>query len=272
MKFLGNQISYEFVDHYLIKWDYKETTDPATTTNPAHLFAVWMNLTSGEKFTCIDNTVGANVWEGNQGTRVPFPYAGLTLLHDSFSGSGNIIGLAPDTVNLNSDTWSEVAWQSSSPNVDLNGTYAAYNGTGSIEAAYIDCGYDDYTIEATYIVASVSAVADIGVLFRINDTTDNGEPTDYIRANIENDTNTLVIGESVSGSFNSLGSGSVNPPEGSSYVLKVVVSGSSIDAYVDDVLIASGVAATHLTGGNVGFIVRGNTAPSANCHDFKVTY
>lgn len=70
MTLLGNQISYEHVDANELKWDYWQTSDPLVTTNPSHLFMVWMNLSTGEKFTCIDNTVGANVWEGNLGTTV----------------------------------------------------------------------------------------------------------------------------------------------------------------------------------------------------------
>jgi hypothetical protein len=74
MELIGNQISYDIVDPNFEKWDYWQTSDPLNTTNPSHLFMTWMNLSTGEKFTCIDNTIDANVWIGNLGTVV---YGGL---------------------------------------------------------------------------------------------------------------------------------------------------------------------------------------------------
>lgn len=80
MKLIGNQISYDIVDPNFEKWDYWQTSDPLITTNPSHLFMTWMNLSTGEKFTCVDNTTDANVWQGNLGTLIA--YEVLDILSD----------------------------------------------------------------------------------------------------------------------------------------------------------------------------------------------
>jgi len=51
-------------------WDYLSASNPAVDTNPDFLFVHWLNTDSQEWFVCIDNTVGANIWKGNQGTTI----------------------------------------------------------------------------------------------------------------------------------------------------------------------------------------------------------
>jgi len=45
--------------------------NPTVSTNPSSTSVLWVNITSGEIFTCIDITAGANVWVGQLGTTVP---------------------------------------------------------------------------------------------------------------------------------------------------------------------------------------------------------
>lgn len=47
-----------------------EASDPTVSVNDESLYERWLNLTTGEVFVCIDNTVDDNHWVGNQGTEV----------------------------------------------------------------------------------------------------------------------------------------------------------------------------------------------------------
>lgn len=53
-------------------FDYTETTNPLTTTNPTAIGATWINTTTGEIFVCIDATAGGNVWVGTAGSSVGY--------------------------------------------------------------------------------------------------------------------------------------------------------------------------------------------------------
>jgi hypothetical protein len=71
VKYIGNQPGLEIVQSFSDKWDYMQTANPTVAVNPPHLYATWLNGTSGEEFVCIDNTSGANIWKGQMGTTVP---------------------------------------------------------------------------------------------------------------------------------------------------------------------------------------------------------
>jgi len=62
MKYIGNQPSIEIVQTYSDKWDFINSGDPATTSNPSSVYATWLNITNGNVFVCTDNTEDANVW------------------------------------------------------------------------------------------------------------------------------------------------------------------------------------------------------------------
>lgn len=51
-------------------FDFTDTVDPAPTTNPASVGAVWKNTTTGEIFVCIDNTTDKNIWIGTSETEI----------------------------------------------------------------------------------------------------------------------------------------------------------------------------------------------------------
>lgn len=45
-------------------YTYVYSGDPTITTNPELIGASWLNITTGNVFHCMDNTVDANVWRG----------------------------------------------------------------------------------------------------------------------------------------------------------------------------------------------------------------
>lgn len=47
-----------------------EASNPTASVNDEILYERWLNSATGEVFVCIDNTVDANVWVGNQGTTI----------------------------------------------------------------------------------------------------------------------------------------------------------------------------------------------------------
>jgi len=51
-------------------FDYVEASDPAVSTNPAYLYASWLNETTGQIFICTNNAPGANVWVGQMGDTI----------------------------------------------------------------------------------------------------------------------------------------------------------------------------------------------------------
>lgn len=51
--------------------EYRASSNPLVTTNPARVGALWVNSTSGEIFTCTDITANANRWSGTEGTIIP---------------------------------------------------------------------------------------------------------------------------------------------------------------------------------------------------------
>lgn len=68
MKYIGNQPYQRLFDSFTHKWNYQSEVNPAIGINPVDIPSSWMNLATGEKFICIDNTIDANVWQGNLGT------------------------------------------------------------------------------------------------------------------------------------------------------------------------------------------------------------
>lgn len=49
------------------RYDYISTENPAIDINPPSIPATWLNINTGEVFTCTDNTDGDNIWVGNWG-------------------------------------------------------------------------------------------------------------------------------------------------------------------------------------------------------------
>ena len=71
MKYIGNPPPLEIDQAFSTdRWDYVMTGNPAVDTNPSSYPVTWLNLTTGEEFICIDNTVGVNVWKGTLGTTI----------------------------------------------------------------------------------------------------------------------------------------------------------------------------------------------------------
>ena len=69
------------------------TIDPTISTNPPSKDVLWVNTTSGEQFSCTDNTAGANVWVGSAGSNVPIKNAW------AFDGETSYISV-PDSDDL----------------------------------------------------------------------------------------------------------------------------------------------------------------------------
>jgi len=77
----------------------KKDTDPTITSN-LELNIIWLNVISGELFTCTDNTPNLNTWVGTKTNRIirPTPLAGkFDILED-----GSSLGFWPfDTKSVN---------------------------------------------------------------------------------------------------------------------------------------------------------------------------
>ena len=111
MKHLGNQPTIEIVQSYSDKWDYIQTANPAVDTNPSSLYAKWLNISTGEEFVCIDNTVDGNTWVGHLGNWIGqikyFPFTTGShsewTLTDSaaYDAGSNSLQLTPATDSAN---------------------------------------------------------------------------------------------------------------------------------------------------------------------------
>ncbi len=53
------------------QFDYVNKGNPTIDVNPRTLYATWLNLTTGELFICINNSINTNVWSGMFSTVVP---------------------------------------------------------------------------------------------------------------------------------------------------------------------------------------------------------
>ncbi|MFA6195656.1 MAG: hypothetical protein WC656_03315 [Sulfurimonas sp.] len=114
-------------------FDYKDILNPNININPNVQEATFLNKVSGEIFICVDNTIGANIWKGTNGTDIK-PKTGansitftsvnnILVLKITFKDkNGNILNplLVPYTITLiNSAPW--------------NGSYIVENGLNSLK-------------------------------------------------------------------------------------------------------------------------------------------
>ena len=71
MSYIGNS-NYVLTNRATqLPHNYIQNANPTITVNPPIKNMTWLNQASGEIFVCMDNTVGANVWQGQMGTEVP---------------------------------------------------------------------------------------------------------------------------------------------------------------------------------------------------------
>lgn len=74
--------------------------DPSVNVNPPQTGAVWINATTGEIFTCIDNTENRNIWKSQFGRVIaPSSVPPFDILNDNscvayfpFNGNANDVG------------------------------------------------------------------------------------------------------------------------------------------------------------------------------------
>ena len=73
MKYIGNHPGIEITQLQQGAFDYVYPSNPTIDVNPSTVPVVWLNITTGEEFICINNMPGANIWKGQLGTTVPTP-------------------------------------------------------------------------------------------------------------------------------------------------------------------------------------------------------
>jgi len=70
MAYTGNYPTFNIVDKKKMVADYWDSSDPLATVNPPRMYMMFLNTTSGEIFSCTDNTEDSNIWVGDLGTVV----------------------------------------------------------------------------------------------------------------------------------------------------------------------------------------------------------
>lgn len=221
------------VIHKMVETDVSDTTYTDgktysyTTKLPVGVHSYYFNTTD-----TTSNAVSTTSLSG--------PVVSTTLFFDDFN-DGNANGWVSD-----SGTWSVVN--------------SAYNGTAGQGNSLSTAGsnaWTDYTLQAQVNVNSnAGGNNDAGLLFRFTDANNY-----YILA-IRNNNNTTVpkmqILKKVGGVQTALGSASPSVAANTAYTYKIVVNGSSIQAYKDGVLQIS-VTDTSLTNGKIGARVYATT-------------
>lgn len=123
------------------QFDYVNTTDPAITTNPEHTGASWLNMTTGELFFCLDNTVDDNAWRGALGTQV-----GITGIVDAAEfTAANSAYLAATSALFNSLSTFSVEFYINF----VSGSYIMTDATNGL-------GWEAFLVNRTNIVINTS--------------------------------------------------------------------------------------------------------------------
>lgn len=87
MTLIGNNAGVMVPQGKLAVANFTSYQNPSIDTNPASMPVTWLNLTSGELFTCIDNTAGANKWVGTRGTSIGPVLINTPLINYPIDGS-----------------------------------------------------------------------------------------------------------------------------------------------------------------------------------------
>ncbi len=169
-----------------------------------------------------------------------------TLFSDDFQ-DGNATGWS-----TSSGTWSVVT----------DGSYVYKQASTSANCfSYTGSAWTNYTVQARVkILAFNGSNRPVGILARYSST------SNYYAAALTN-ANTAVIQKKVSGSLSTLASKAYTVTTGTWYTLKLVLTGTKLDFYVNDVLQAS-VTDSSLSSGKVGFTM---TNASAEFDDIIVS-
>jgi len=131
--------------------NYVNPANPTTHINPRMVNMTWLNVTSGEIFTCMDNTPNANVWEGDTGNIIMYSSPSLLL---------------PLDVDFNDNSTNTKTITNSGSTLDTThkkfGIASAYfNGTSQYfqtpAHADFEFGSDDFTISCWLRVVSTSS-------------------------------------------------------------------------------------------------------------------
>jgi hypothetical protein len=118
MKYIGNIPEFNIVHSTADRYDYVQASNPATDTNPSTLYATWLNTSSGELFTCTDNTIDSNVWQGVDGSVAGFG-AEYTMLDSVGKIVKSIQGINGETPNYMTFTDGLTEFNGASSNQDV---------------------------------------------------------------------------------------------------------------------------------------------------------
>lgn len=188
------------------------------------------------------------------------------LIHDTFSGSGNVDGRTPDTKQVGSNVWHYMGWGGAG-NLTVSSGFLVCDT--NVESCRIDCGETDVHIIGSFITEEFpSGLADCHLLARITSTDDNGLPDDGVRIGVENDSELIVIFDRVGGS-DTITSLAYIPQFETLFDVEMSVIGDVVKVKVGDVVLTA--TTENLSGENVGVGVRFSTSTqNSKCADFKV--
>lgn len=197
-----------------------QTVDPAATSGNFILFARADGLLYGRKDT-------GQVYPITLGASVP-PIAPITyLLHDTFLGTNGdaVIGRVPDTIGTN--TWYQFL---GSPGYEIQTNAArSLNAFNTVIRAGYDLGTSNYTqVEMSVLGTGVSGNY-YGVVL-------------YTSVSGAGGLNVLQVGNTTQISFNGTNLGTVTrTPAASFEIWKIVRTGLSVDVFIDNVAIFTGI-------------------------------
>lgn len=124
-KFGNIVIGAEIVEHpILARYDYVASGLPQSDTNPDHLYASWLDLDTGEVWTCTSNIRNSNIWTSNIGNETGGPY----LL---FKGSTRVtFPIAAFGTSSTLKTWEFWLWQNFEGTGGNNSLFYAKDANG----------------------------------------------------------------------------------------------------------------------------------------------
>lgn len=164
------------------------------------------------------------------------------LASDSFNRANGALG-STDGAGCEEPGGSGVAWSVLQGTCAISSNAAAFSardGTSGVGLAVVDTGLADVVLECTLTTGAAAGIRP-GIAFRVTDA------SNYWRAYLDNNANTLRIDEVASGSVTNKASVAATVADSTAYRMLVICDGASVLAIHNNATAATATAATGLS-------------------------